>query len=57
MFCTFFPIHKVFLITVVDKKSKGFGNGAFIELLNATTEIYKNRTLELARRYDKLNKK
>ncbi len=36
---------------------KGFGNGAFIELLNATTEIYKNRTLELAKRYDKLNKK
>lgn len=36
---------------------KGFGNGAFIELLNATTEIYKNRTLELTKRYDKLNKK
>ena len=38
-------------------KSKGFGNGAFIELLNATTEIYKNRTFELARRDDNLNKK
>ena len=38
-------------------ESKGFGNGAIIEFLNDTTEIYKNRTLELARRYDKLNKK
>ncbi len=37
-------------------ESKGFGNGAIIEFLNDTTEIYKNRTLELAKRYDKLNK-
>ena len=38
-------------------EEKAFNNGGIIDFLERTTEIYKNRTLELAKRYDKLNKK